>query len=187
MSNEVIFLLIIGGVIVFLIILYNRLVKLRQNRNNSFSDIDIQLKQRYDLVPQLLETVKGYAKHESELLEKVTQMRANINPNAPIAQRAVAEAALGSSMMTLFAVAENYPDLKADANFMSLQSELSDIENKIAAARRFFNNATNELNTACEQFPSVLIAKMFGFKQESFFDVSDAEKEKIEQVPQIKF
>jgi LemA protein len=187
MSNEIIFLLIIGGLIFFLIILYNRLVKLRQNRKNAFSDIDVQLKQRYDLVPQLVETVKGYAKHESKVFEEVTKMRAGINPNAPIAERSVAESALGNAMMNLFAVAENYPDLKADANFRSLQSELADIENKIAAARRFFNNATNELNTACEQFPSVLIAKMFGFKQEGFFDVSDAEREKIETVPEVKF
>lgn len=187
MSTEIIFFLIIGGFIFFLIILYNRLVKLRQNRKNAFSDIDVQLKQRYDLVPQLVEVVKGYAKHESKLFEEVTKIRARINPSASIAERSAAESALGNAMMNLFAVAENYPDLKADANFMSLQSELSDIENKIAAVRRFFNNATNELNTACEQFPSVIVAKMFGFTQEGFFDVSGEERKKIEAVPEVKF
>ena len=187
MSTEVIIGLVIVGLIIFLIVLYNRLVKFRQNRKNAFSDIDVQLKQRYDLVPQLVNTVKGYAEHESKVFEEVTKMRARVNSDAPVAERAAAESALGNAMMNLFAVAENYPDLKADSSFQNLQNELSDIENKIAAARRFFNNTTNELNTACEQFPSVLVAKMFGFKQEEFFDVSDGDREKIEAAPEVKF
>ncbi len=187
MGTEAILGLIIVGLVGFLIVLYNRLVKLRQNRKNAFSDVDVQLKQRYDLVPQLVNTVKGYAEHESKVFEDVTKMRARVDSNAPVAERAAAESALGNAMMNLFAVAENYPDLKADSNFRHLQTELSDIENKIASARRFFNNTTNELNTACEQFPSVLVAKMFGFKQEEFFDVGDDQREKIETAPEVKF
>lgn len=187
MSTEIIILVFIGVIVVFLIILYNRLVKLRQNRRNAFSDIDVQLKQRLDLVPQLVNTVKGYAEHESSILEEVTKARAQVNPNAGVADRAAAESALGGSLMNLFAVAENYPDLKADGNFQSLQNELSDIENKIAAARRFFNNATNELNTACEQFPSVLVARMFAFKQEEYFDIPEGQRVTLETAPDIKF
>ena len=187
MSSELILGLIVGGGLFLLIIFYNRLVKLKQNRKNAFSDIDVQLKQRLDLVPQLVSTVKGYAEHESKIFEEVTKMRAQVNPNAGVAERAQAEASLGSSLMNLFAVAENYPDLKADSNFKHLQTELSDIENKIAAARRYFNNATNEYNTACEQFPSNVVAKMMSFNQEEFFDVPDSQREKIEQAPEIKF
>jgi LemA protein len=187
MSTEIILGIVVVGLILFLIVLYNRLVKLRQNRKNAFSDIDVQLKQRMDLVPQLVNTVKGYAEHESKVFEDVTKMRAQVNPNAGVADRAAAESALGGSLMNLFAVAENYPELKADANFQHLQNELSDIENKIASARRFFNNATNELNTACEQFPSVIVAKMFGFKMEEFFDVPEGMRVKIEAAPEIKF
>jgi len=187
MSNELMILLVIGGILFLLVIFYNRLVKLRQNRKNAFSDIDIQLKQRLDLVPQLVSTVKGYAKHESKIFEEVTKMRAQVNPSAGIAERAQAEASLSGSLMNLFAVAENYPDLKADSNFKHLQTELSDIENKIAAARRYFNNATNEYNTACEQFPSNIIAGIMAFKQEEFFDVPESQKDKIDQVPEINF
>ncbi len=187
MSTEWMILLLVGGVLFLLIIFYNRLVKLRQNRKNAFSDIDVQLKQRLDLVPQLVSTVKGYAEHESKIFEEVTKMRAQVNPSAGVAERAKAEASLSGSLMNLFAVAENYPDLKADGNFQHLQTELSDIENKIAAARRYFNNATNEYNTACEQFPSNVIASMMSFKQEEFFDVPDSQREAIEKAPEIKF
>ncbi len=187
MSTEWIIALIVGGTLFLLIIFYNRLVKLRQNRKNAFSDIDVQLKQRLDLVPQLVSTVKGYAAHESKIFEEVTKMRAKVNPSAGVAERAQAEASLGGSLMNLFAVAENYPDLKADSNFQHLQKELSDIENKIAAARRYFNNSTNEYNTACEQFPSNIIAGMMSLKQEEFFDVPDSQRETIEKAPEIKF
>ena len=187
MSIEWIIALIVGGTLLLLIIFYNRLVKLRQNRKNAFSDIDVQLKQRLDLVPQLVNTVKGYAAHESKVFEEVIKMRAKVNPSAGVAERAQAEASLGGSLMNLFAVAENYPDLKADSNFQHLQKELSDIENKIAAARRYFNNSTNEYNTACEQFPSNIIAGMMSYKQEEFFDVPDSQREIIEKAPEIKF
>ena len=147
----------------------------------------VQLKQRLDLIPQLVSTVKGYAEHESKILEEVTQMRAQVNPSSDITERASAEASVKGSLMNLFAVAENYPDLKADSNFRQLRSELSDIENKLAAARRYFNNATNEYNTVCEQFPSNVLAGLLSFKQESFFDVPDSEKEAMQKAPEIKF
>lgn len=187
MSIEWIITLVIGGSLFLLIIFYNRLVKLRQNRKNAFSDIDIQLKQRLDLVPQLLNTVKGYAAHESKIFEEVTRMRAKVDPSAGVAERAQSEASLGGSLMNLFAVAENYPDLKADSNFQHLQKELSDIENKIAAARRYFNNSTNEYNTACEQFPSNIIASIMSFKQEEFFDVPNSQRDALEKAPEINF
>lgn len=178
---------ILGALALFLIIIYNRLVALRQNRRNAFADIDVQLKQRYDLIPNLVETVKGYATHEKGVLENVTQARANAMHAQSIGERAKAEQALGAAMMQLLAVAENYPDLKANQNFLSLQSELSDIENKIAAARRFFNNATSEYNTAIEQFPAVLIAGMLGFKQEEFFDLGEAERTTVSTPPKVSF
>ena len=176
-----------GLLVVFGIITYNRLVALRQNRNNAFSDIEVQLKQRFDLIPNLVETVKGYAGHEKEVFEKVTKARAGVSNAEGTNQRLAAEKTLGAAMMNLFAVAENYPDLKANTNFLQLQADLSDIENKIAAARRFFNNATSELNTAVQQFPANIIAGMTGFKEEEFFEVSEEEKAVIEKAPEIKF
>lgn len=175
---------LVGG---YLIILYNRLVALRQNRSNAFSDIEVQLKQRFDLIPNLVETVKGYASHEKEVFQKVTEARTGVSKASGTNERLAAEKTLGAAMMNLFAVAENYPDLKADSNFRQLMAEVSDIENKISAARRFFNNATNELNTAVQQFPANLIAKNFGFTEEEFFEVSDEEKELIDKAPDIKF
>ena len=170
-------------VLVFFVVLYNRMVALKQRRNNAFSDIDVQLKLRHDLIPNLVETVKGYASHEKELMENVTKARAT----AAISDRVPAEAALGAAVMKLMAVAENYPQLKADTNFLQLQTELSDIENKIAAARRFFNNATSEFNTAIQQFPAVLIAGMFGFREEIFFELSAEEKEAVKEAPKVSF
>lgn len=184
------FLVILGIIVVigaFLVMLYNRLVALRQNRNNAFSDIDVQLKVRYDLIPNLVETVKGYAAHEKSVFENVTAARAGVKEATTTNDRIAAETKLGAAIMGLYAVAENYPQLKADSNFQSLMAELSDIENKVAAARRFFNNATSELNTAIEQFPANLLAKNFGFKTEPFFEVTDAEKEQISKAPVVKF
>lgn len=184
---------IILGVIAFIgvmiMFIYNRLVALRQTREQAFADIDVQLKQRYDLIPNLLETVKGYASHEKEVLENVTNARAGVKDakGGGLGERIGAENALSQAMMNLFAVAENYPDLKADANYRQFMSELSDIENKIAAARRFFNNATSELNTAVEQFPAVLFANMFGFKKEEFFEIEDADRATLEKPPEVKF
>ncbi len=183
-----IILAIIGGIIGLFIMLYNRLVALRQTRENAFSDIDVQLKQRYNLVPQLVETVKGYASHEKQVFENVTNARAQVGAaKGATGERVAAENVLGGALMGLLAVAENYPDLKADQNFQKLMTELSDIENKIAAARRFFNNATAEYNTATEQFPAVLIANSFGFKKEEFFELDEAEAEMVKKPPEVKF
>ncbi len=176
---------VIGLIIAFI---YNRLVALRQTRNNAFSDIDVQLKQRYNLIPQLVETVKGYAAHEKETFENVTNARAQVGAaKGATGERVAAENVLGGALMGLLAVAENYPDLKADQNFQKLMTELSDIENKIAAARRFFNNATSEYNTAVEQFPAVLIANSFGFSKEEFFELDEAEAEMVKKAPEVKF
>lgn len=178
---------VVALVVVFFIVLYNRMVALQQRRKNAFSDIDVQLKLRVDLVPNLVETVKGYAGHEKELLENVTKARTAAMQGGSIADRVPAEAALGGAMMKLMAVAENYPQLRADANFRQLQSELSDIENKIAAARRFFNNATSEFNTAVKQFPGNLVAGLGGFREEVFFEVDEAERAAIKDAPKVKF
>jgi LemA protein len=185
---------VILGVIVatalFAVMLYNRLVALRQGRRNAFSDIDVQLRQRYDLVPQLIETVKGYASHEKQLFENVTAARAQVGKagSGPDGGRVAAENALGGALMGLLAVAENYPALKADGNFQKLMSELSDIENKIAAARRFFNSATNEYNTGVQQFPANLLAGAFGFKPEEEFYAADAATgEAMQKAPDVSF
>ena len=168
--------------------LYNSLVQLRQNRKNAFSDIDVQLKQRYDLVPALVETVKGYAAHEKSVLENVTAARANVAAQSgPGSAHLAAEQKLGGALMGLFAVAENYPALKADANFQQLMAELSDIENKIAAARRFFNNATSEYNTKVEQFPSSIVAGIFKFGGEAFYEDTSVERAVLEKAPGVKF
>jgi len=184
------FYIIIGILIVtaFIVIgLYNRLVALKQNRENAFADIDVQLKLRVDLIPNLVETVKGYAEHESQIFDEVTKARAGITQAPDDTQRLQAEQKLGSAMMNLFAVAENYPDLKADQNFQQLSAELSDIENKIAAARRFFNNATSEYNTALQQFPANLLARQFGFTAQEFYEVGENEREALNKAPNINF
>jgi LemA protein len=165
---------------------YNRLVALRQNVNEAFADIDVQLKQRQDLIPNLVETVKGYAAHERGTLDEVTQARAAAASAPSVEARAQAEAALTGALGRLMAVAEAYPDLKANQNFMSLQSELSDLENKIAAARRFFNNAVGEYNASIQRFPAVLIAGAAGFQPREFFDVG-GERAALQSPPQVKF
>lgn len=179
-----------------LIIYYNRLVALRLSRQNAFSDIDVQLHQRFDLIPNLVETVKAYAAHEKSVLENVTQARAQVGRFAGGAsggasgagtERLQAEGALSSALVSLYAVAENYPQLKADGNFQRLMAELSDIENKVAAARRFFNNATNEYNTVAQQFPSNIVAKLFGFSIEAFFELPDSQAEHIRTAPKVSF
>ncbi len=179
-------LLVVGAL--FAVGIYNRLVALRQTRKNAFSDIDVQLKQRFNLIPQLVETVKGYARHEKEVFENVTEARAQVGKTTGSGgERVKAEGLLGGALMGLLAVAENYPDLQADQNFRQLMAELSDIENKIAAARRFFNNATSEFNTALQQFPANIIAGMFGFSEEAFFELDDALEEQIRKAPEVKF
>jgi LemA protein len=165
---------------------YNRLVGLRQNANQAFADIDVQLKQRQDLVPNLVETVKGYAAHESGTLEAVTAARAAAAGASNVQDRVQAENALTGALRQLFAVSEAYPDLKANANFIRLQDELTDIENKLAAARRFFNNTVSEFNASIQQFPAVLLAGAMGFTQRTFFDLGE-NRAAAETAPQVKF
>jgi len=165
--------IILGIVVVLAVIIigiYNRLVALRQTTNQAWSDIEVQLKQRQDLVPQLVNTVKGYAAHERETLEEVISARSAAVNASSVEGQAAAEGLLGQALGKLFALAEAYPDLKANTNFLQLQDELSDIENKIAASRRFYNNAIQEYNTAREQFPAVLIAGPFNFAHRDFFE-----------------
>ncbi len=165
---------------------YNRLVKLRNNRENAFADIDVQLKQRHDLIPQLVATVKGYAAHEKETLDRVISARNGAVNARSIDDKIVAENALSSALSGLRVTLEAYPDLKANQNFMQLQEEISDVENKLAASRRYFNSATRELNNSVESFPANLIAGMFGFKREIMFDLGE-QRQTLEQAPEIKF
>lgn len=175
-------------VVIYGIVLFNKMVFLRQNRKNAFSDIDVQLKQRLDLIPTLVETVKGYAAHEKTVFENVTAARAGVAASGNnMDDRIKAEQKLGMALASLYAVAENYPALKADQNFAQLMSELSDIENKIAAARRFFNNATSQYNTATEQFPSNILAKMFRFTPETFYEDTSMTRTQLETAPNVKF
>jgi LemA protein len=182
---------IIVGIVVlvglWLIMTYNGLVSLRQRSRQAFSDIDVQLKQRHDLVPNLVETVKGYAAHEKGTLEAVIKARnAAVAAQGPAAQ-AVAEGQLQGALRQLFALAEAYPDLKANQNFQQLQAELSDLENKIAAARRFFNNTAAEYNATRESFPAVLFAQAMGFGPQEFFNLEEAERKAVATAPQVKF
>ena len=181
---------IILGVIVvlalFVITTYNGLVTLRQRVNQSFSDIDVQLKQRHDLIPNLVETVKGYAAHERGTLEAVVQARnAAVTAQGP-AQQAAAENALTGALRQIFALQEAYPNLKANENFQQLQAELTDLENKIAASRRFCNNAVQEYNTGIQRFPAALFAGMLGFSEKQFFDLG-TERQTVAEAPQVKF
>ena len=192
MSSTAITWIIIGLIVLlvlWIIMIYNGLVALRQRVNQAFSDIDVQTKQRHDLIPNLVETVKGYAAHERGTLEAVVQARnAAVTAQAGgVAAQAAAENVLSGALRQLFALSEAYPDLKANQNFQQLQAELSDIENKIAAARRFFNNAVQEYNTGIQQFPAVLMAGALGFTQKEFFDVGVDERKVLEQAPQVKF
>jgi LemA protein len=178
-------LLVLVGL--WLIMTYNGLVSLRQRCRQAFSDIDVQLKQRHDLVPNLVESVKGYAAHEKGTLEAVIKARnAAVSAQGPAAQ-AAAEGALQGALRQIFALAEAYPDLKANQNFQQLQGELSDLENKIAAARRFFNNTAAEYNATREAFPAVLFAQSMGFAPQEFFNLEEGERKAVETAPQVKF
>ena len=181
-----IILAVIVVLVIWVIMNYNSLVALRQRVNQAFADVDVQLKQRHDLIPNLVETVKGYAAHERGTLEAVTQARNTAMAAQGPAQQAAAENMLSGTLRQLFALSEAYPDLKANANFQQLQAELTDIENKLAAARRFFNNAVQEYNTGIQQFPAALFAGMFGFGPREFFDVGE-ERKTLDQAPQVKF
>jgi LemA protein len=186
MSTTWIVLGVIAVIVLYAIMAYNKLVAMAQRVNQAFADVDVQLKQRSDLIPNLVETVKGYAAHEKGTLEAVIQARnaaiAAPTPDAKVA----AENVLTGALRQLFALSEAYPDLKANQNFQQLQTELSDIENKLAAARRFFNNAVNEYNAGIQQFPAVLFANSFGFRERQFFDLGE-ERKTLDKPPTVKF
>lgn len=178
------------GVIVVLVIIvagiYNGLVKLRNNRENAFANIDVQLKQRYDLVPQLVSSVKGYASHEKETLEKVIAARNSAMSASTVDEKVAADKAMSGALAGLKVTLEAYPELKANTNFLQLQNELSDIENKLAAARRFFNSATKEFNNACEVFPNNIFAGMFGFRRAAMYEATES-RDTLNKAPEVKF
>ena len=187
MTQTLIIIGVLAVLVIWAISKYNKFVKFRNNRENAFANIDVQLKQRHDLIPQLVSTVKGYASHERETLERVVNARNGAVNAQSIDEKIVAENALSSALTGLKVTVERYPDLKANTNFMQLQEEISDIENKLASARRFFNSATKEFNTAIEMFPANIIAGMFGFKKEMMFDLGTQERQTLQQAPQISF
>lgn len=183
----IIIIVIVVGLGILMASIYNNLVKLRNNRENAFADIDVQLKQRFDLVPQLVATVQGYATHEKELLENITAARtAGVNASS-IDDKIKADQQLTSALAGLKIQVEAYPDLKANQNFMQLQGELADIENKLAAVRRFFNSATRELNNAVQTFPGNIFAGMFGFHKEAMYEIEASQRAAVEKAPEIKF
>ncbi len=187
MSTLLILVIVVVGVALLLIPLYNRLVRYRNNRENAFANIDVQLKQRHDLIPQLVEAVRGYMKHESETLVKLTEARNAAQSAQGIDQKIAAENQLSNALNGFRVTVEAYPDLKASTNFMQLQEEMSDIENKLAAARRYFNSATKEYNNAVEVFPANIIAGMFGFKRETMFDVGEEQRAVLDEPPKVSF
>ena|SRR3989344_5538221 len=175
---------VVVAVVLWVIWTYNRLVTLRNRAKEAFSDIDVQLKRRYNLIPNLVNTVQGYATHERELLQKVTDARSKAMGATGVEERAQAENMLSQTLKSLFAVTENYPDLKASQNFLELQRELRDTEDKIQASRRFYNTTTMSLNTGIESFPVNLVAKPLGFAKREFFEIEEAGQR---EVPEVKF
>lgn len=168
---------------------YNGLVGSRQKVKEAFAGIDVQLKRRHDLIPNLVDTVKGYAKHESETLQKVIQARASAMgaPSGDMAQMAGAENMLTGALKSIFALSENYPDLKANENFLELQKELEETENQLSAARRLYNGNVTEFNTKIESFPSNVIANAHNFEQAEFFELDEEEREELEEAPEVSF
>jgi LemA protein len=185
MSTTLIVIIILVLLVLMTIVTYNRLVRLRNNRENAFADIDVQLKQRHDLIPQLVDSVKGYMRHESGVLTAVTEARSKAMSATNINDRIDAENQLSGALAGLRVAVEAYPDLKASRNVMQLQEEISDVENKLAASRRFFNSATKELNNAIQVFPAVLIAGMFGFERQPMFEIPSEQRAAHEQAPKI--
>ena len=177
-------LIVIIAIILWLIAVYNGLIKSKLRTDEAWADIDVQLKRRYDLIPNLVETVKAYASHEKEVFEKVTAARSQAMQAQTLDEKGKAENMLSSTIKSLFAVAENYPDLKASQNFMELQTELSDTENKIQAARRFYNGNVRDFNIKLQVFPTNMIGGMLGFKAREFFQV---ENEQEREAPVVKF
>lgn len=184
MTILIVLIVLIGLFLLWLMGTYNKLVKLKNFKDEAWSGIDVQLKRRFDLVPNLVETVKGYAAHEQQTFEDITKARSAITQAGPDATKRIeAENALTGTLRTLFAVAENYPELKANTNFLELQKQLSDIENDLQLARRYYNGTARNLNTATQRFPAVLVARMFGFVPSAYFEAAETEK----TTPQVKF
>ncbi|MEK7606876.1 MAG: LemA family protein [Patescibacteria group bacterium] len=177
-------LIILGIVLLWIVLAYNSLVSRRNQVDESWSDIDIQLKRRYDLIPNLIEAVKGYMTHEQKTLENVTKARTMAMSAKNMAEHAKTENMLSETLKSLFAVSENYPDLKASQNFLQLQDELSDTENKIQAARRFFNANTRDFNTVAQSFPTNIIANLFKFASREFFELKE---EAAREAPKVSF
>ena len=179
-----IILIVIAAVALYAVLLFNRLVRTRQMANEAWSGIDVQLKRRSDLVPNLVDTVKGYAAHERNVLDEVTQLRgaARAVPEGDVAARARAEGALSLALGRLFAIAENYPDLKASGNFLELQQQLSALEDDLQMARRYYNGTVRNQNTLVQSFPSNLIAGSFGFSERAYFEISDEAERAVPRV-----
>jgi len=186
MIVTIVILAVVVLICLFLVSKYNTLVRLRNNRENAFADIDVQLKQRHDILPQLVETVKGYAAHEKDTLERVIAARNGALGARTIDEKIAAENTLTSALAGLKITLEAYPDLKANQNFLQLQEEISDVENKLASVRRYFNSATREYNNSVETFPSNIVAGMFGFRKEIMFDLGE-QRATLEEAPKIKF
>ena len=187
MSSGMIVLFVLCFIVGLCIVCYNNLVKLRNNRENAFANIDVQLKQRHDLIPQLVAAVKGYAAHEKETLAMVTNARAAAMGATSINDKIAAENALSTALAGLRVSLEAYPDLKANQNFLQLQGEIADVENKLAATRRFFNSTTKELNNAVQTFPSNLLAGIFGFHKEPMFEIPQQDRAALDKAPEINF
>lgn len=175
MSGIIILIILVVVVALWVVAIYNRFIRLRTRSEEAWSDIDVQLKRRYDLIPNLIETVKGYASHESSVFQKVTEARTQAMGAQTVEEHAKSENMLTGALKSLFAVSENYPDLKANENFLELQRELTDTENKIQASRRFYNTNVRDLNIATESFPSNIIANIFKFVKKEFFELDESE------------
>lgn len=186
-SIPLIILLAVVVIVIYFISIYNRLVKLKNNRENAFADIDVQLRQRHDLVPQLVESVRGYMKHEAEVLTRVTEARTRAVQATGIEEKIRSEQDLTAALRGLNVQVEAYPDLKANQNFLQLQEEIADVENKLAASRRYFNSATRELNVGIQKFPNNMVAGMFGFHTATMFDLGTTDRKTMEEPPKISF
>jgi LemA protein len=187
MNTGTILLAVIVGTVLYLISLYNRLVSLRQSADAAWSDIDVQLKRRYNLIPALVDTVKGYKEYEAETLEKVIQAR-QMGLNAQsVKEHEAADNLLTQALGRLFALAEAYPDLKANVNFLDLQQQLSQIESAIQNARRYYNAVVRDYNTRIESFPDLLIAQKYNFRPKEFFELDESEAEAVKKMPKVDF
>jgi LemA protein len=187
MNILIVVAVVVGVLVLAVIAMYNSLVRLNTRTDEAWSDITVQLKRRADLIPNLVNTVKGYASHEKEVFEKVTAARTSMMNATGVKETAAAENQFQTALKSIFAVAEAYPDLKANQNFQDLQAELVDTEDKVQASRRFYNGSVRDLNIKVKTFPTNIFANMLGFKQREFFEVEEAEAAKIAQPTEVKF